>query len=73
MGPLALADQVGLEVGLSVMETLGSDLKDENTVCPGSWSRWSAKGHWDAKPTWGFFLWKKIFGILGLGPGSINS
>lgn len=56
MGPVELADTVGLDVGLGVMGTLGGNVASEDTQVL---EAMVSKGHLGKKSGQGFYTWKK--------------
>ena len=50
MGPLALADMIGLDICLSIMETLYREFGDPNIVPAPCWLRWFGLANWDVRP-----------------------
>src|SRR6185436_6044111 len=58
MGPLKTSDLVGLDIRLSIAETLASRLSDERFAPPGILRRLVAKGRTGRKSGRGFYRWE---------------
>ena len=49
IGPLALADLIGLDVCLAIMGVLNQGFGDQNTVLPLFLRKWSKQENWDGR------------------------
>lgn len=67
MGPVELADTVGLDIGMSVMRTLGAD-----PALLAELERMVASGRKGRKSGEGFYLWKNGKAQKGVVPGTAN-